>query len=232
MTLPEMLAMLPATWLKRYEETQKVKPYELLEEYEKVEGKNYGWQKLLIFLLGLASMMLVSFLFNHNGAQKETLGEHIAKIVILVFISLLTWWRVDRITDAEAARSDLVRQLEKIGGDIQTLINLVGGVSGLTNQGIEDAQVRLAKAIVTEEMAIIVLCQRIVTRGIYETPSPIEELDSPLSRRGGANAAYDMAMTLIDHFVTPPHDFRGAKELAIRFTGAFEPDIANEQPLT
>ena len=51
MTLPEMLAMLPATWLKRYEETQKVKPYELLEEYEKVEGKTMDGRSCSYFCL-------------------------------------------------------------------------------------------------------------------------------------------------------------------------------------
>jgi hypothetical protein len=95
--------------------------------------------------------------------------------------------------------------------------------------GVEVTQIRLAKAIVAEEMAIIELCRRIVNLGIYETPSPVEDLENPISRRRAAEDEYDRATTLIDHFATLPHDFARAKELVVRlYALSGEPETADK----
>lgn len=224
MTLPTMLAVLPPAWLERYEKVKQVKPHELLEEFEKVKGKNYGRQKVLRLLFGLASMMLVSSLFYHNGAQKETLGEYIAKIVSLLFISLLTWWWVDRSADAEAARSDLVRQLDKIRNDIQALIDLVGGDRWLNDHGIKGAMIRLAGEVVTQEKFLVKIAKK-VGDGDLELVYKIQTCAGNLN---SMEKAYERASNLIRRFVNPPFEFERAKELAREALQIGEPDTADK----
>lgn len=228
MTLTQMLGVLPPTWLERYEKVKQVKPRELLEEFEKVKGKNYGRQKVLKLLSGLASMMLVSSLFDHNGAQKETLGEYIAKIVSLLFISLLTWWWADRSADAEADRSDLVRQLDKIRNDIQALIDLVGGERWLNDHGIKGAMIRLAGEAVTQEKFLVKIAKK-VGDGDLELVYKIQTCAGNLNSK---EKAYERANNLISRFVNPPFKFDEAKKLAKEVMKIGEPDIAEEQPLT
>jgi hypothetical protein len=227
MTLTQMLDALPPAWLERYEKTQKVKPYELLEEYKKVEGKNYKLRTTVGMGLGFTIMGLITLSPQQAIIHSKILNTLCIIIFALTALFTMLWILYTRVKDA--TKRTLDARLENISEDIQTLIKLVGGEGWLNDHGIEVTQIRLAKAIVAEEMAIIELCRRIVNLGIYETPSPVEDLENPISRRRAAEDEYDRATTLIDHFATLPHDFARAKELVVRlYALSGEPETADK----
>ena len=228
MITSEMLDKLPSAWLERYEKTQKVKPRELLAEFKKVDGKDYGREMVFKFLTGLVSMILASFLYSHFFTQKEKLSTYIIRIAILLTIGLLAWWWVNRSVKAEKAQSDLVDQLEKIGDDIRTLTGLVGGERWLNDHGIKGALIRLAGEAVNKEKLLVKIAKKVGDGDL----SHVYKIQTCVGNLNSKEKAYERASNLISRFVNPPYEFERAKELAKEVMEIGEPDIAEEQPLT
>lgn len=225
-----MLDALPPAWLERYEKTKKVKPFELLAEYKKVEVKKYWLRRAAGWVIGLALELVVMFVWRKSLTSDEFSSEKIVPLTFMVLVGFFAFWWILRNDKEEFVQLDLGLRLEEIGDDIRTLIKTVGGARWLNDHGIEVAQVRLAKAIVTEEKEVIVICRRIAEQGIYETPSPVNELELPISKRRAAEAEYDRATTLINHFTVLPHDFKTAKRLARQTLEIGESNTAEKQP--
>ncbi len=223
-----MLDAIPPEWLERYEKTRKVKPYELLAEYKKVEGKNYGLRMVFKFLIGLVSAVSVCLLFQHNKLHDERSGTEIVNLALVLFIGLPIWWWMNRSASKEVARLELIHQLDKIGDDIQALIDLVGGERWLNDHGIKGAMIRLAGEAVTQEKFIVKIAKK-VGDGDLEL---VYKIQTCIGNLNSKEKAYERAINLICCFVNPPYDFERAKELAREALQIGEPDIAEEQPLT
>jgi hypothetical protein len=228
MTLPEMLAILPPAWLERYEETQRVKPRELLAKYKKVEGKKYGLRILFQLLIGLVSAVLICLLLQHNNPRGEDFVKNISNLILTLPIILLTWWWMNHSTNKEVARLDLVHQMNVIGDTIETLIKLVGGERWLNDHGIKTCLIRLAGDAVVQEEFLIKIAKKVGDGDldlVYKIQTCVGNLNSK-------ERAYERATNLISCFVNPPFNFDEAKRLAREVMEIGEPDVADEQPLT
>lgn len=222
-----MLDALPPAWLERYEKTQKVKPRELLAEYKKVEGKNYGLRMAFQLLIGLVSAVSICLLVQHNNPRGEDFGTNVINLILVLPICLLTWWWMNHSTNKEVTRLDLVHQMNVIGDTIETLIKLVGGERWLSDHGIKTCLIRLAGDAVVQEEFLIKIAKKVGDGDldlVYKIQTTVGNLNSK-------ERAYERAINLISCFVNPPFNFNEAKRLAREVMEIGEPDIAEEQPL-